>query len=119
MFVLAALAVMGWWAPFGWWRVPAMSGAVISFILMAGFFGTTKLLPMALDIVVMWAAVTDWLSAPATGGKRRCCQSAVSTSIREGLHCRLRPGCYVGAPLLLVRAFYAGDPVGDTVRGAA
>jgi hypothetical protein len=28
---------------------------------MAAFFGSTKLLPMALDLVVLWAAVTGWL----------------------------------------------------------
>ena len=66
LFILAALAVMGWWVPFGWWRVLAMGGAILSLMLMVGFFGATKLLPMALDLVVMWAAITNWMSAPAT-----------------------------------------------------
>jgi len=61
MFVLAVLAVMGWWVPFCWWRVLAIGGAILSLIPMVGFFGATKLLPMALDIVVLWAAVTNWL----------------------------------------------------------
>ena len=61
LFVLAALAVVGIWVPFGWWRVLAAGGAILSFLLMAGFFGATKLLPMALDLVVVWAAVSDWL----------------------------------------------------------
>ena len=65
LFILAALAVMGWWVPFGWWRVLAMGGAILSLLLMVGFFGATKLLPMALDLVVMWAAITNWMSAPA------------------------------------------------------
>jgi hypothetical protein len=64
MFVLAALAVMGWWVPFGWWRFLAMGGAVLSLLLMAGFFGVTKLLPMVLDLAVLWAAITNWMSAP-------------------------------------------------------
>jgi hypothetical protein len=67
MLVLAALAVMGWWVPFGWWRPLAVGGAILSLILMVGFFGATKLLPMALDLLVIWAAMTNWLSAPATG----------------------------------------------------
>ena len=67
LFVLAALAVMGWWVPFGWWRVLAMGGAVLSLLLMLGFFGVTKLLPMVLDLVVLWAAMADRMSAPATG----------------------------------------------------
>jgi hypothetical protein len=61
LFVLAVLAVVDVRVPFGWWRVLAGSGAVLSLLLMAGFFGATKLLPMALDVVVLWAAVTDWL----------------------------------------------------------
>jgi hypothetical protein len=56
LFILAALAVMGWWVPFGWWRVLAMGGAILSLLLMVGFFGATKLLPMVLDLVVLWAA---------------------------------------------------------------
>ena len=67
MFILAALVVMGWWVPFGWWRVLAMGGAILSLLLMVGFFGATKLLPMALDLVVLWLVITDRMSAPATG----------------------------------------------------
>jgi len=36
-------------------------------LLMAGFFGATKVVPMALDLVVVWAAIADWMSAPPTG----------------------------------------------------
>lgn len=66
MFILAALAVIGIWVPFGWWRVLAMGGAILSLLLMAGFFGATKLLPMALDLVVVWAAMTNRLPPPTT-----------------------------------------------------
>jgi small-conductance mechanosensitive channel len=65
LFIMAALAVVGFWVPFGWWRVLAGGGAVLSLVLMAGFFGATKVLPLALDLVVLWAAITDWL--PPTG----------------------------------------------------
>ncbi|WP_433633241.1 hypothetical protein [Halomicrococcus sp. NG-SE-24] len=61
LFFCAALAVVGIWVPFGWWRVLAGGGAVLSLLLLAGFFGATKVLPMALDLVVLWAAMTDWL----------------------------------------------------------
>ena len=66
MFILAVLAVMGW-VPFGWWRVLAIGGATLSLLLMVGFFGATKLVPMALDDGVLWFAITDLMSAPATG----------------------------------------------------
>lgn len=67
LFFLAALAVVGWWIPFGWWRALGVAGAVLSLILMAGFFGATKLLPMALDLLVLWAAIGNWSPAPAAG----------------------------------------------------
>ena len=66
-FFLAAMAVVGIWVPFGWWRVLAMGGAILSLLLMAGFFGATKLLPMTLDLIVLWAAIAEWISAPSTG----------------------------------------------------
>jgi hypothetical protein len=66
MFILAALAVVGWWVPFGWLRVLAMGGAILSLLLMAGFFGATKVVPMVLDLVVLWAAITNWLPAAPT-----------------------------------------------------
>lgn len=61
LFFLAAVAVVGIRVPFGWWRVLAGGGAILSLLLMVGFFGATKVLPMALDLVVLWAAITDWL----------------------------------------------------------
>ena len=65
LFLIAALAVFEIWVPFNWWRVTAGGGAILSLLLMAGFFGATKVLPMILDLVVLWAAITDWL--PPTG----------------------------------------------------
>ncbi len=56
LFFVAALAVAGFWAPFGWWRWSALAAAVLSAFLMAMFFGPTKLIPIALDIFVIWAA---------------------------------------------------------------
>lgn len=67
LFILAALAVVGWWVPFGWWRFLAMGGAILSLLLMVGFFGATKVLPMVLDLVVLGLAITDRITAPATG----------------------------------------------------
>ena len=66
VYILAALAVVGWWVPFGWWRVLAIVGAILSLVLMVSFFGATKLVPMAPDLVVLWAAITNWLPAPPT-----------------------------------------------------
>jgi hypothetical protein len=65
LFFLAALAVVGIWVPVGWWRALAGGGAVLSLVLMAGFFGATKVLPMALDLVVLWAVITDWFQPTA------------------------------------------------------
>jgi hypothetical protein len=40
---------------------------ILSLVLLGGFFGATKVLPMVLDLVVLWLAITDRISAPATG----------------------------------------------------
>jgi hypothetical protein len=66
LFFIAALAVVGIWVPFSWWRGLTIGGAILSLLLMAAFFGPTKLLPMALDLVVLWAAITNWLPAAYT-----------------------------------------------------
>ena len=60
MLILAALAVIGLWVPFGWWRVLAAVGAVLSLGLMVLFFGPTKLLPMVVDLVDLAAVLTNW-----------------------------------------------------------
>jgi hypothetical protein len=44
-----------------------LGGAVLSFLLVADLFGATKVLPMAVDVVVLWLAITDRIAAPATG----------------------------------------------------
>jgi len=44
---------MGWRVPYGWWRVLATVGAILSLVLMVGFFGATKVLPIALDLFVL------------------------------------------------------------------
>jgi hypothetical protein len=58
--ILAALAVARIWVPFGWWRPLATTGAVLSLLLMALFFGLTKLLPIATALVILAAALKYW-----------------------------------------------------------
>jgi hypothetical protein len=64
---LSALAVVSIWVPFGWWKTLSAGGAILSLLLMAAFFGPTKQLPMVLDLIVLWAAIINWMSAPPTG----------------------------------------------------
>jgi hypothetical protein len=63
--ILAALAVLGIWIPFGWWQALAIGGAVLLLVLMILFFGPTKLLPMAAALIVLWVATTQVSSIPA------------------------------------------------------
>jgi hypothetical protein len=63
---LAALAVVGIWVPHDWWRTLATVGAVLELVLMIGFFGPTKLLPMALDLTVLAALVIERLPVRET-----------------------------------------------------
>jgi hypothetical protein len=58
--ILAALAVLRIWVPFGWWRPLAIAGAVMSVLLMMLFFGATKLLPIGTALVILAAALDYW-----------------------------------------------------------
>jgi hypothetical protein len=58
--ILAALAVARVWVPFDWWRPLAITGAVLSLILMVLFFGLTKLLPIATALAILAAALKYW-----------------------------------------------------------
>jgi hypothetical protein len=55
----AALSVLGWWVPYGWWRPLAIVGAVLSFFALASFLGPTKFLPMASAVAIVWIAYAD------------------------------------------------------------
>ncbi|ELY92081.1 hypothetical protein C483_08639 [Natrialba hulunbeirensis JCM 10989] len=57
----AALAVVEFWVPFSWWRILAGSGAILSLVLMVGFFSAPKLLPIALNTVILWTVIVEWL----------------------------------------------------------
>ena len=64
--ILAALAVARVWVPFGWWRPLAVTGAVLSLVLMVRFLGWTKLLPMSTALAVLAAAFNYWSPVPAS-----------------------------------------------------
>ena len=62
--VVALLALFGWLGvPHSWWRPLALVGALGSFVVLAGFFGPTKLLPMATAGLVAWLA---WTGGPSS-----------------------------------------------------
>jgi hypothetical protein len=63
--LLAALAVAGIRVPQAWWPRLAMVGAALELVLMIGFFGPTKLLPIALDIAVLAAILKNWFPVKA------------------------------------------------------
>lgn len=50
----AGLALLGWIVPTGWWRTLAAIGAGALLVTVLGFLGWTKLLPIALAIVLLW-----------------------------------------------------------------
>jgi hypothetical protein len=58
--LLAALAVAKIWVPFDWWKALAITGAVLSLLLMVLFFGSTKLLPIVTALVILAAAIGYW-----------------------------------------------------------
>jgi hypothetical protein len=54
--VLAALAVAGWWVPVSWWRALAITAAGLLLVLMALFFGPTKIIPMAFALGTIYVS---------------------------------------------------------------
>src|SRR5919201_4526893 len=61
-FLLAALAVIGWWVPAAWVRPLTGAAAALLLVLMALFFGPTKVIPIAfalgtLSVALMHPAV--------------------------------------------------------------
>ena len=56
LLVLAALAATKVWVPFNAWRWLATAAAVLSLSLMSLFFDVRKVIPIAFDLVVLWAA---------------------------------------------------------------
>ena len=56
--ILAALGVVSILVPHDWWRPLAVAAGAASLVLMAGFFGPTKLLPMLLDAGLLYVAIT-------------------------------------------------------------
>ncbi len=56
LFLLAALAAVGIWVPSGWCRLLAIAGAALLLLLMALFFGPTKLIPMAFALGTLYLA---------------------------------------------------------------
>ena len=55
-FVAAALALLGWLVPTGWWRALTVVGAVALLVLVTGFLGWTKVLPIVLAAALIWFA---------------------------------------------------------------
>lgn len=62
--ILAALSMVGIWVPSTWWRVLAVSGALLSVLLMLLFPGITKLLPIATGLVILAAGLGYWSPLP-------------------------------------------------------
>ncbi len=54
---LAILALLGLWVPRDWWRQLAIGSAALELILMVGFLGPNKLLPIVWNLaalIVLW-----------------------------------------------------------------
>lgn len=57
LLILAAMAVAGWWVPSGWWRPLAAVGAALLVVLMALFFGPTKIIPIAFALGTLYVTL--------------------------------------------------------------
>jgi hypothetical protein len=58
--VAALLAVFGLVVPHDWWKALTIGGAVVSLVLLVGFFEPHKVLPIVFEAAVIVAIVTRW-----------------------------------------------------------
>ncbi len=65
--VLAACALLGWLVPGSWSRWLVVTGAVLSIVLQVVWISGWAVLPLAVDVALVWA-VFAW--HPAIGGLR-------------------------------------------------
>ncbi len=61
---MAAMAVLGWWVPTGWWRNLALVGSALTVVLFALFLGPTKVLPILTAVAIAAAATGHWIPQP-------------------------------------------------------
>ena len=59
-FVLAMLSLFALWVPHSWWQLLATVAALLSLVLIGFFFKANKLLAIAIDLIVIAAAVVTW-----------------------------------------------------------
>jgi hypothetical protein len=52
-FALATLGVLGWGVPQGWWKSLTFAGSALTLLAAAVFLGATKLLPIALSLLLL------------------------------------------------------------------
>jgi hypothetical protein len=57
-FLLAVLGALGWLVPQAWWRALTVVGVVLSLVLVSGFLGVTKALPVVLGVLLLWVVFT-------------------------------------------------------------
>jgi len=54
-FLMAAAALLGWWVPSQWFPWLIVIGAVASIVLQVIWFSPWAVLPLLLDVVLLWA----------------------------------------------------------------
>ena len=56
-FLAAAFALFGWWVPVGWWASLTVTSAVASILLFTLYVGPWAVLPIMIDVVLLWGVV--------------------------------------------------------------
>ena len=59
--ILSILAIFGVWLPHDSWRALAIAATSVQLLLMVGYFGSTKILPIVYDLAVIAAVWTNSL----------------------------------------------------------
>lgn len=76
-YLLAAMAGTGVLVPKGWWRSLVVVASVASAIMLVGLFSAPAVPGLAIDVVLVWAALArSWQPRPVLGGRQRSGQAA-------------------------------------------
>lgn len=63
-FIASLLALFGWLVPAHWFPPLIIAAAVTSILLYTLYFGAFSLLPIALDLILLWGVITQgWSTA--------------------------------------------------------
>jgi hypothetical protein len=67
-FLAAAMSLIGWLVPAGWWRLLVLVAAACSIMLYGLYIGPVALIPLSIDGLLLWGLLAQSWSVTALRG---------------------------------------------------